>query len=370
MSQMNSAARQLSNIAKFDLPSNKIEGQKERGKVLVQVRVGQEAENRGLASKDGSINKVSLQGKAWLPLKERKHLDIAMLAKNPEYKEPIVDDVMNKLTVAFEQALYPQQLKLLEKGSFQGLNILIANNTDLNQQIEIRQGLDREIWQDFKEVVNKLAQYEKTNNLERYSDMPEVNVFNTDINSKLVSAMLKTLNEGREQIQFGLEDVQSFFNTLNKTLAANFDEVPFLSFNTKEGFEDLYKFINNEDRQRSINRSLLNKADYQKIFQVLLTSMQAVIAEESKATEQVSETSPILDEIKDAGVKRVLEILLPDIAAIKSVGDLQTALEEIEIFALNRTLFINGIEKDDFNNVIESLAAKSQAKKDLSLSNS
>ena len=29
-----------------------------------------------------------------------------------------------------------------------------------------------------------------------------------------------------------------------------------------------------------------------------------------------------------------------------------------------------GIEKDDFNNVIESLAAKSQAKKDLSLSNS
>lgn len=312
-----------------------------------------ESNPREIALKDPAINQISLQGKEWMFPKERQYLNDEMQHKG--HNEARVDELINKLTLSFEKVLDPRGVKLLEQGSFKSLNDLIENNNiGLNREMLTVNGVDAETWKDFKAVVKEFAQYEKVNNLERYSDMPEVDVFDIDVNAKLVPAMLETLNEGNSQAQYAFEDVQKFFNTLNQILAANFDDSMLKSFNTEEGLNDLFKSLSNESRQADIRRILLNKGEDTNIFNALLTTMEELVKKQTKA-EEGAEMSPIFKKIESDKVRKVLEILVPNITEINSASALKAALEGVESFDLNRTLLINNLKEADFNAAIGEL---------------
>ncbi len=305
-----------------------------------------------LALEDPGINQITLQGKEWMPPKERQYLNAAMQLKG--HNEASVDELIDKLTLSFEAALNPRDVKLLEQGSFKSLNDLIADNIALNRGMVIVNKVDDGIWNDFKAVVKEFAQYEKANNLEKYSDMPEVDVFDTDVNAQLAPGMLKTLNKENPEPRYELKDIQKFLNTLNKILAANVDDNILQSYNTEDGLVDLYKSLSNDSMQRDIKRMLLNKGEEVNIFNALLTTMEEVVKKQTKA-EESPETSPILGEIESAELRKVLEILIPDIAEIDSASALETALEKVDNFALNRALLINKLERADLEAAIAKL---------------
>ena len=324
---------------------------KQEEKVLVPVRVNK-ALRKDLAMPDSNINKIELSGKNWFPARESKYLKNAMESKHGS--ELNFDELIDKLTTSFEKVLNPRDLKLLESLSYKNLNDLIENNIVLNREMVIVNEVDSNIWQDLKDTVKDFATHETVNNLEKYSDMPKVDIFKTELISNLAPLMLQDLN--KENSDYSLLDIQKFFTVLNKTLAANLDDSS-LDFLSKEASpEDIFLSLNSQTRQKDIQRILFNNGEDSKIFKALVSVIDTKLSEgEENLKLQSPESSNILEKIDSAPVREVLEILIPDLEKLKSIDSLNEALANIEIFDLNRTLMNKGVDKDDFHESLSKL---------------